>query len=407
MIDEKKCYLFGRNPDLNDFVIDHQSCSRVHAALVYHKHLQRAFLVDLGSTHGTFIGTIRLEQHKPTQLPVDSKFHFGASTRLYILRERPQKVAARQGDDSTVTEEVEGGLLGLPETETELDNLTEYNTAHNRRITMLGIPDEELKPPNRKQKNLSVKFNEEEDVINPEDVDPSIGRFRNLVHTAVIPKKEGKDGHWRPTEHPAARLGQVEPHAPLLKARIHARLSPKYHLLADALGQAWTSPAKSCARDRAGRCPSREPCRASGNSAPSRCGCQPPSGTQEEEVCQGGMARKKASALFTHVKVEVVTWNHWPQFQCGEENSSARGFNCRKGAGPSMWQMCAGCDKCLYMFVHCYAFWSADTRNDRRQQQNCGTETRGSYCLQVERQCAVSRLVCSCDWHCHVAVKQL
>ena len=24
-------------------------------------------------------------------------------------------------------------LLGLPETETELDNLTEFNTAHNRR----------------------------------------------------------------------------------------------------------------------------------------------------------------------------------------------------------------------------------------------------------------------------------
>ncbi len=26
-----------------------------------------------------------------------------------------------------------GALLGLPETETELDNLTEFNTAHNRR----------------------------------------------------------------------------------------------------------------------------------------------------------------------------------------------------------------------------------------------------------------------------------
>ncbi|CAN8018491.1 unnamed protein product [Ixodes persulcatus] len=193
MIDEKKCYLFGRNPDLNDFVIDHQSCSRIHSALVYHKHLQRAFLVDIGSTHGTFIGTIRLEQHKPTQLPVDSRFHFGASTRTYILRERPQKISAGQGDDPDKTgDEVEGGLLGLPETETELDNLTEYNTAHNRRITMLGIPDEELKPPNRKQKNLSVKFNDEEDVINPEDVDPSIGRFRNLVHTAVIPNKKAR-----------------------------------------------------------------------------------------------------------------------------------------------------------------------------------------------------------------------
>jgi len=36
--------------------------------------------------------------------------------------------------------ETDGQLLGLPETETELDNLTEFNTAHNRRITMMGIP---------------------------------------------------------------------------------------------------------------------------------------------------------------------------------------------------------------------------------------------------------------------------
>lgn len=50
MIDEKKCYLFGRNPQMNDFCIDHASCSRVHAAFVYHKDLNRAFLVDLGSS---------------------------------------------------------------------------------------------------------------------------------------------------------------------------------------------------------------------------------------------------------------------------------------------------------------------------------------------------------------------
>lgn len=50
MIDEKKCYLFGRNPQLNDFCIDHSSCSRVHAAYVYHKHLNISYLVDLGSS---------------------------------------------------------------------------------------------------------------------------------------------------------------------------------------------------------------------------------------------------------------------------------------------------------------------------------------------------------------------
>lgn len=50
MIDEKKCYLFGRNKQMNDFCIDHASCSRVHAALVYHKHLNLSYLVDLGSS---------------------------------------------------------------------------------------------------------------------------------------------------------------------------------------------------------------------------------------------------------------------------------------------------------------------------------------------------------------------
>ena len=34
-----------------------------------------------------------------------------------------------------------------------------------------------------------VTFNEEEIIINPEDIDPSVGRFRNLVETTVIPKK--------------------------------------------------------------------------------------------------------------------------------------------------------------------------------------------------------------------------
>lgn len=50
MVDEKKCYLFGRNAQLNDFVIDHASCSRVHAAFVYHKFLNITYLVDLGSS---------------------------------------------------------------------------------------------------------------------------------------------------------------------------------------------------------------------------------------------------------------------------------------------------------------------------------------------------------------------
>merc|ERR1719270_229640 len=69
--------------------------------------------------------------------------------------------------------EADGGLLGLPETENELDNLTEFNTAQNRRISMMGIPKEETFI--KKRRKIHITFNDEEDVINPWDVDPSIG----------------------------------------------------------------------------------------------------------------------------------------------------------------------------------------------------------------------------------------
>lgn len=187
MLDQKKCYLFGRNQEMCDFAIDHQSCSRVHAAFVYHKFLDKGFLVDLGSTHGTFIGKMKIEAHKPTILPVDSHFHFGHSTRVYVLRARPQM------PNLPIMEEFENDddnddNVNL-ENELALDNITEYNTAQNRRITLIGISDRDFPRSDLKRKKHSVTFNEEDEVINPEDIDPTIGRFRNLVHTTVIPTK--------------------------------------------------------------------------------------------------------------------------------------------------------------------------------------------------------------------------
>ena len=128
------------------------------------------------SAHGTFIGAVRLEANKPTQLPVDSIFKFGESTRKYILRERPKSLHRPIMEElEKAGSEADGGLLGLPETENELDNLTEFNTAQNRRISMLGIAKD---PENfvKKKRRSQVTFNEEEDVINPEDIDPSIGK---------------------------------------------------------------------------------------------------------------------------------------------------------------------------------------------------------------------------------------
>lgn len=74
--------------------------------------------------------------------------------------------------------------------------MTEFNTAHNKRIAQLidigptNSGSSALVGPSVKRKKKSVTFNDEEDIINPEDIDPTVGRFRNMVQTSfVIPKK--------------------------------------------------------------------------------------------------------------------------------------------------------------------------------------------------------------------------
>lgn len=199
IIDQKSYYLFGRNKEACDFTLEHTSCSRVHAALVFHKHLNRTFLIDLKSTHGTFIGTIRLEPQKPTQVQVDSVIRFGASSRSYVLREKPAMPSSnlKQSENSEKMEEEteegsKGGLLGLPESDTELDDLTEFNTAHNKRISSLGIEEGSANLAGvtslkrKRRSSLSVAFREGEEIINPEDIDPTVGKFRNMIQTTVI-----------------------------------------------------------------------------------------------------------------------------------------------------------------------------------------------------------------------------
>lgn len=52
---------------------------------------------------------------------------------------------------------------------------------------MVGIPDA---PKSRKRKaRISISFAEEEDIINMEDVDPTVGKFRNMISTTIIPNK--------------------------------------------------------------------------------------------------------------------------------------------------------------------------------------------------------------------------
>ena len=106
-------------------------------------------------------------------------------------------------------------------------DLTQYNTAHNRQISMVGIQEDE-RPRKRRYRANSVSFSDQEEIINPgtclcvrgvclsvvgwrgykirmpfgcklaimsslthhtEDIDPSVGKFRNMVQTTIVPTK--------------------------------------------------------------------------------------------------------------------------------------------------------------------------------------------------------------------------
>ncbi|KFD61204.1 hypothetical protein M514_00842 [Trichuris suis] len=225
MIDEKSAYFFGRSPNSCDFVVDHSSCSRVHAVLVYHKLLKRMFLIDLGSSfrkklsqalantaetelfataHGTFIGNVKLEAHKPEPLGFDQNFRFGASTRTYILCEKPPSAdAVKLLDQNSGESSILNSIVDLAGESSALDvsyvmvficlqscsfkRLTEYHTALNRRVISIDSCNAVSKRSGKLRKH--VQFDLVEEIINPEDIDPTVGRFRNLISTSLISLK--------------------------------------------------------------------------------------------------------------------------------------------------------------------------------------------------------------------------
>uniref|UniRef100_A0A452XKI4 FHA domain-containing protein n=1 Tax=Aegilops tauschii subsp. strangulata TaxID=200361 RepID=A0A452XKI4_AEGTS len=82
---DKKRHIFGRQVPACEIVLDHQSVSRQHAAVVPHKN-GSIYVIDLGSVHGTFVANERLTKDNPVELEVGQSLRFAASTRAYVLR---------------------------------------------------------------------------------------------------------------------------------------------------------------------------------------------------------------------------------------------------------------------------------------------------------------------------------
>ncbi|KAK9805903.1 hypothetical protein WJX73_003458 [Symbiochloris irregularis] len=78
--------VFGRGATA-DIVCEHGSLSRQHAQLCYKPATRQWLVVDLGSTHGTFVDGKRIPKGTPIELKSSSSLRFGASTRTYALQQ--------------------------------------------------------------------------------------------------------------------------------------------------------------------------------------------------------------------------------------------------------------------------------------------------------------------------------
>lgn len=198
-----------------DFVLDHQSVSRQHAAVVPHKN-GRIYVIDMGSAHGTFVSNERLTKDIPVELEAGQSLKFAASTRTYILR----KNVAALFSSPTLPPEIK---LPLPDPSDE-EAVLAYNTILNRYgmnkpdlssrlegsgISTSGTDDANLSQrPSKKRKRQSVVFKDQVggmliDVVgisDGADVDTEpgpldvkeggslVGKYESLVQITLIPR---------------------------------------------------------------------------------------------------------------------------------------------------------------------------------------------------------------------------
>ncbi|DAZ93611.1 TPA: hypothetical protein N0F65_003661, partial [Lagenidium giganteum] len=123
-VDQKAVYLIGRNAAVCDIVLNHCSISRLHACIIHHRD-GAAYLVDLGSCHGTFVDEMPLQALQPTLIVHGSVLKFGASSRSYSFK---------SFESRDMIQEIVLARIGLDPEEIELQTNTMLNRALSYRL---------------------------------------------------------------------------------------------------------------------------------------------------------------------------------------------------------------------------------------------------------------------------------
>jgi smad nuclear-interacting protein 1 len=97
-ISKQSAYLFGRDEKVADIPVHHPSLSKQHCVLQYRalpdnkNHLHQGvvvrckpYLMDLGSTNGTFINGVRIDDARYYELRKGDVITLGSSSREYVL----------------------------------------------------------------------------------------------------------------------------------------------------------------------------------------------------------------------------------------------------------------------------------------------------------------------------------
>jgi len=86
------CFLLGRDREIVDIPLDHPTCSSQHAVLQYRRvknandeQMVKLYIMDLGSTNGTFLNGDRLKPRVYVELLEKDIVKFALSTRDYIF----------------------------------------------------------------------------------------------------------------------------------------------------------------------------------------------------------------------------------------------------------------------------------------------------------------------------------
>ena len=93
-VSHTKGIVIGRSEERSDLAVADGSVSRQHAALVHDEEI--SYMVDLGSTHGTYVNASRIEEGVYTKLANGDRVSFGTCSFDFTVRITAQRL---RGDD--------------------------------------------------------------------------------------------------------------------------------------------------------------------------------------------------------------------------------------------------------------------------------------------------------------------